>query len=398
MTVEELLRDTLEHKASTVHVADDGWSRIEAGVNRKRTARLFVPAVAFAAVLAVLVVTLAIAGRGDHASVVVGPTGKAAAKVRLVFMQLGPRPTADVVDAATGAKKTVQLPDLLQGVGGAQALSVGDSIVVQNAKTVFALPATLDGPARTLGFADSVFASAAPDKIWMVSSGAGTPSDQSSATVREVDLTGKDVSPTRPVPPGFEPRAAVTDGLAGEQTTMEGGAHRNLLVWDPVTGQTKRSFGTDDPAFLAAGHTVVAWIENVRGHRLHLTDTVSGADRIVASPAGLQLAGGATLSPDASTIVVVSATRAKPHQLAMAAIDVATGKAQELSGWQLGVGKGFGWDGPGWSPDSATLFFATPSQLGGDGKAYLYRRSGTAIMQSRVTLGPFDTSVAVPGE
>jgi hypothetical protein len=209
-----------------------------------------------------------------------------------------------------------------------------------------------------------------------------------------VDAEGRDVALPGLTPPGFEPAAEVAEGLVGQEMTMEGGVHTRLIVWDPVSGRTTRSFGSDVPTFLAAGRSVVAWNESNGAQAVHLTDTSTGADRVIAAPSGFVLAGSATLSSDASTLVMLAVTTAAPPELAMAAVDIASGSARLLSGWRhvARANEGFAWTGPGWSPDGATLFFANPAQLGGEGIVYAYRTSGTSIAVVPMTVGPFDAS------
>src|SRR5439155_18303794 len=94
MSVEERLRQALEHRAGAVSVGD-GWARIGEGVGRRRRRWPRVATgVALSAVAAAVVLGVLAAGRGGGPVQVIAPGGD----VRLWFLRVKDTPTLEIVD------------------------------------------------------------------------------------------------------------------------------------------------------------------------------------------------------------------------------------------------------------------------------------------------------------
>src|SRR5207248_8669630 len=134
---------------------------------------------------------------------------------------------------------------------------------------------------RTLGFANHLYRSTTPGKVWLVSSGV-TPN----GTAREVDTSGTDTAPVRDLLAGFVPEASVERGLLGVMQAQEP-AVPWFAVWDPIRGTRKVADG--DAFFAATGHTLVTSAGSpspARGTPLRVVDLVTGSTRDVQAPRG----------------------------------------------------------------------------------------------------------------
>jgi len=377
MTVEERLRDTLKTRAEAVRVDDDAWARITAGLDqrpRDRTRPLFA-AVAFAAALVLIVVGLAVAGRGNRSVKVTGPT-EVSTHARLVLLHTTTQPTAEIVDVDTGARRTVPIAGLVPGpLGDPNAFVVGDAIIFKQANAVHALPVTLDGPARTLGFANLVYPSATPNKLWLIShvdTATGT-----DTTAREIDTSCTDTTSERVLLLGFTPVAAVDGGLVG---TLSDGS---VAVWDASTSAL-RPLGTNGHVVAAHGPTV-AWADT---DSLHLT-LPSGVLNVKAPSGGY---GIGSFSPGGRTLVAVAAVGSGADLLS---VDTLTRRPLRVKGFNLLPENGYTL--LGWSADGDTFFFMVSSAKGTSNRLYMYRRATNTVTKTTRVFGRYDSAVIVPG-
>lgn len=253
-----------------------------------------------------------------------------------------------VVDPATGASRTVELP----GLGGDATYWLtarGDRLVYWTGDAVYSTDLELEGPAVKLGEASSFLTfipSAEPDRLWLIEHGGG-----SIRSVREVTTQGRTTVPAvRPLD-GRWPAAALTDGLV---FPFEGGDR----VWNPTTEETV--FQLPEGVTLAThGDLLASCVFPADGFMI--TDVASGEQRTIASPAGLGRfeCGPGAFSPDGNQLVVaILPPGFEPGvEWRFALIDVEDGTATEIAGATVAGTRG----GPGyvdiaWAPASDAVY------------------------------------------
>src|SRR4051794_11574924 len=135
MTTEDLLRESLHRRAEAVHVSPAAWTRIAANSERRRSTRRLVAitvtvAVPVAVALVIAVVSIT-SGRDDRQVRVVdsGPVPRA----DLWFLSSTPAPHAEVIDAATHAKRSLAVTGLSPQRRIQHAVRRGNVLVVDQA-------------------------------------------------------------------------------------------------------------------------------------------------------------------------------------------------------------------------------------------------------------------------
>lgn len=190
-----------------------------------------------------------------------------------------------------------------------------DQLVFQGGDATFAVPLDFSREPRALGPSELFLASAAEDRVWLVSlANDGVPS------IREVDLDGRVVTAPVPLPPDWTPRAALDGGILLVRNDR-------FQVWDPTTGRARVS-SEPGVTVVAAGGRRVAWRFYCERPfcPLHFTDALTGQDRAVYEGGGLAGPPNGTFSPDGRTLAVFAQQReGEVGRSAVAFVDVDTG-------------------------------------------------------------------------
>lgn len=234
-----------------------------------------------------------------------------------------------------------------------------------------------------IGPASDVLAAVDPDRIWLVADNA-TPDQRlhfveygTIRTVTEVSLTGGDRSPPYPLTARRTPIAAVSGGLLTirpDRLLSNGpgnppGHTWAYEIWDPATDRVVRRLDIDSYTGVASSR-YVAWTARTCDSDhcpLHITDLGTGADRLVAPPAGKQWSQDWVFSADSAklAVVAVATTAQGENQFGLvprtmpalvAVIDTATGTVITRSTTMQATSALI------WSPDGTLLFFAHDNQ------------------------------------
>jgi len=381
MTTEDRLRESLHRRAEAVRVAPGAWTQIAAGTENRRRRRFALAAAVGAPVVIALVVAVLATSGGDNSRVRVVDSGPVP-RADLWLLRSTPAPNADVIDGGTRAKRSVTVTGLAphlrlqHGVRRGEALVVDQAFGNTDAPNVFVVEP--DGSSRPLGAGSGAVPSTVDDRVWIVS--------RDATTVREVDLAGRETTPTRPLPPGFLVGAAVEDGLVGNErsSTDSNGPITNLSVWNPLADKIVRRW---PGSLLEAAGTTVVWKD--RGGRVHLADERTGTDRLVAVPAGISTVSGVGLSPDGRTVALLGGAA---NDFTLSLVDAPTGRVTHLAGWEGRV-----FSSIGWSADSSWFYFAGARRDGGPFQLYAVRRGAGKVTPLRVTVANFETASVGPG-
>ena len=180
-----------------------------------------------------------------------------------------------LVDVDANTWSTVAIPELVAGDGQAGVLTEtvarrGDHLVFQAPDATFAVSLSAPGPARRLAESILFLSAVADDEVWVVQPPEGAP-----ASVQRYRTDGTALTEPRPLPVDWTPVGAVEGGLVLRRGSR-------FQVWDPATRTTALMSEPDVNVLGARGRTV-AWHAGCELPicSLHLTDAVTGADRLV---------------------------------------------------------------------------------------------------------------------
>ncbi|MGH2674080.1 MAG: hypothetical protein ACRDKA_06030 [Actinomycetota bacterium] len=279
------------------------------------------------------------AGRGSA-----GPaeTSPAEPGTRVFFAWTG---QITVVDIEAATSETIQLRELAP-VG---LVRRGDHLVFGGDGT-YALDAQEPTGDPVLIAEDSWYfvPSANPDRVWV----AVLDRKRSDAhhlvfsEIREVTAEGQITAR------GPAMGDAWMDGAAEAGVVFESPEHDDLVVWDPMAQQVVRSFG--NPPMGASHGNLVVWCD-AWCPELHLTDVLTGAERIVQPPAGYDRFDGwsGEFTPDGRLFAVPVGNPPRYEGPGAAAIvDVATGDVTVIPGSE----EEGGIPGLTWDPTGTRLF------------------------------------------
>jgi hypothetical protein len=379
MTTEDRLRESLHRRAEAIRVAPDAWTQIAAPSEPRRRTRRFVAiavAVPVAAALVIAALTITTGGHDQQVRVVdSGPVPHTDVWV----LNSVPTPHADLIDAATGAKRSIALAGLSPDLRIQHAVRRGNVLVVDQAfgsrpANVFVV--NPDGSSRPLSEGSAAFPSASEDRVWVVS--------RDATTVREVDLAGHEtISPHR-LPPGYLVVGAVDDGLVGNEQAPPNGPIASVSVWDPVNNAIVRRW----PGWFVAGRgRTVVWSDH--GGQVHLTDVRTGVEKVAGPEERLSSVGGIGISPDGRTVALLGEGH---NDFTFALVDVPSARVTHIAGWQ---GQDFG--GVGWSADSSWVYFAGARHDHDPFQLFAVRRGASKVTPLRVTVQSFETATVGPG-
>jgi hypothetical protein len=270
------------------------------------------------------------------------------AEVTAASLVLGAEDGLFRVDVDARRVRPVVLP------GGGEGTDVGlvrrDGVVVAvRGGNAYVAPARPGRPAARLGPASYALVSARPGRVWLV---VQTGDPDRWFRVREVALggpAGSRVGAGGALPLGQRPVAGVPGGLL-VQLVGPGG----LAVWDSRTGRLRQRLATGSAVtVVAASGRRVAWVE---GSTLHLGDLATGADRVVAAPAGSDgFAPAGAFAPDGRLLAAITqvgfATRP-----ALALVAVERASAVRVAGSDGALSDGCS---PclAWAPEGDWVFF-----------------------------------------
>jgi hypothetical protein len=272
--------------------------------------------------------------------------GVAVAKGRTVM-----REQAMVADPRTGATRARRLSGGTLCYG--PVLAIGDRVVFPGRgrrPVARALPLTLEGPARSLGRADTYTPSATPGRLWLgrwrrASSGVQRWSNRPvRVTLSEVDGSGRVSARTHGLLPRFGSLdAATTAGFVGSEG-------RWLTLRQP--GRDRPLMRVRDAWLVAAGSSSFAWCRG-RCRAFHVSN--GAADRLLRPPAGVRPVGlDGTFSPDEQRLAagVTADGRAR-----VAVVDLRSGRWMLVPGGKLG-----GYRAIAWSPSGEWLYFTASNR------------------------------------
>ena len=234
----------------------------------------------------------------------------------LVFTTGTNRLTA--IDVATGRRTVRRIaavaacgPQLYVTAGRLVFAGVRDGVTV-----VFSVPVTLDEPPTRLGPAHAFVPSATPGRVWL----AGVDCDRGAmAGVREVTVAGRTVQESNRSVPGTWLEAAVPSGLVVVLS-------RDLVVWNPVTGETGSPLGLDAVSDTHGGRLAgCAADTNCRG--LVIEDAATA--RQVEADTRREVDLGGRFSPDGA---LVAAPVRSGRRWRIALVDSRTGKLTMVTG------------------------------------------------------------------
>jgi hypothetical protein len=220
---------------------------------------------------------------------------------------------------------------------------------------------------RTLGDADVVMPSVNPGRLWLGSVWLGRRHHRGLRTLREVALDGRTTFTARHTTPGQRLVGVADDGLIFAQRDR-------LVVWDPHTERTSRTFGG---RHLAGTHGALIATCHGRCFALRLDDRRSV--RIARAPGRthfLRVPGA--FSPDGGLLAVPVAPRRFPR---IALVDTARGTSTLVPGARLGRHAALAW-----APGERRLLFA-----GVRGRIFTYVPGSRRPQQLDL---PFDKPIA----
>lgn len=258
----------------------------------------------------------AVAPPSDHTSVVPSSNLDGRIGTSLIFLRSGSRedPTRVFIsiDSDNGRRREVSLTGFPSSSIG-PIIQRADHLAFSNNEPLddssnrltnraYSFPLSLEGRPRLLSPepVSNLFASFAPDRIWLTRDDRGLPSPPDGrGTVWEVDFTGRITTPPQSYVLGRYPVAAVEGGLIREAKT--GAYPGGLEFWEPTSG-TVRPIASNGRLVDVHGSTV-AWLGD--GDGLHLTDARTGTDRVVRQPSeAVVFFGNGAFSPDGRRLAI----------------------------------------------------------------------------------------------
>ncbi len=314
-----------------------------------------------------------------------GCAGSSSVRQHDLKSRAGPRPigTIYLVDRATAtggeAVTTVNVAQAQTRTRRARELSPGDPpfmiavvsrrVVLFGSQQTYATGLDLAEPARSLGPSWFFIPAASLERVWLVHLDSENPATAHRlGGVREVTVDGTVALERSNQLPG-QPVAAVDSGLLVQTKRLE--------VWQPATGRVIREL---EGIFPLATQRAMAATCDQRCSVLHVTDTNTGRDRVIAPGNGFHFVASyhGAFSPDGKLLAVQATTNRGGNRVAI--INIAKRIATLLPGGMLATDYPLmTWSSSGW------LFFnAGHGRLGAYGADI-----GRAILL-RFRLAPFE--------
>lgn len=286
------------------------------------------------------------------------------------------------VDPAGGVLHT-DVRELQPGDPPYHLLARGDALVGYGRNTYLLDPALRDEPEELARGSLFFLPSAHRDRVWIANEDDDPDSPGLIATVREVAIDGDvTVEEVRP-PQGAWPEAAVEAGIV-----LAPGGRR--IVWDPETDRVVFRFPGPRGDLGPTHGNLVAWCA-LRCVELHVTEVMSGADKVIRPPPGFRgfKAWDGAFSPDGRTIALPVWPAGSRKQVHLALIDVAASSATPVAGTATDELFNF----VAWSATGSHVFFT-----GADGESRTIFVYETATETARVVpaeVGEFYGATAI---
>jgi hypothetical protein len=220
--------------------------------------------------MAATVAMLAACSSGIHAARSPTP-GTRHAATRIVLADLLDQRATVVTLGRRATVSSLPLTGRSPGDPPVNLAATGGSLVFYGRDGTYAMPASFDAPSRRLHRGLYFIPSATSGRVWIAIQDTHLPDQRLVSRVIEVNVAGKTVSTSAHRPPTRNITNALRIGLVVQ-------GRSDLLIWDPRTGRTLRTL---PGVFPAATHgNLVAWCAHGCA-AMHLTDALTGADRVV---------------------------------------------------------------------------------------------------------------------
>jgi hypothetical protein len=253
-----------------------------------------------------------------------------------------------VIDADSGASRTLPLPAPYGGSSDLSMVTVGSSLVLSRGNHAWLYRIGLRGPPVDLGLSLRVIPGPTSDEMWIWSDrcleGLGcsySRTEPPNGVVQLFDSSGQPIgSPiVLPVDAHWFPTGQFVDSgiiLEVAYGPGPGGAE----VWNPTLGHVVRML--PDGVIAAQGKVLASQTGNVCSPRcmIQITDLQTGEDRSVRLPVGVSPFGLGSISPDGSTLALAvrsAAHGSQPIDQVVVVVDLASGAARLLPGADLGT-------------------------------------------------------------
>jgi hypothetical protein len=267
-----------------------------------------------------------------------------------------------VIDADSGADRTVPLPAPYGGSSDLAMVNVGTSLVLSRGNHAWLYQSDLLRPPVDLGPSLRVIPGPTADEIWIWSNrcleGLGcsySDTEPENGMVQLFDSSGRPIGPPIAVPVDahwFPTGQVVDSGIILE--TANGPGRGGAQIWNPILNHVvgtvpDRVIAAQGDVIASAGGTVcpqcVIQVMNLR----------TGQNRSVRLPDGTSVLGPASISPDGSTLAlaVTGAAHGSPPVVDVVVVGLNSGATRELPGSDLGTssiasGPSLTWSDTGW--------------------------------------------------
>ena len=309
-----------------------------------------------------------------------------------------------VMNADTGANRTLPLPAPAGGASDRAMIRIGDSLLLNRGDRAWLYRADLRGAPVDLGPSLRIIPGPSNHEVWLwwdpcavaPVQGPGCSSAENSygqGDIQLVDLSGRRIGRRIALPLGAASGGKPGAGWFPTGDVVDGGlvlsnvyGPPNEEVWDPTRSRVIRVF--PDGNVLASAGDVVAWMTNgpcVSRCIVHLTNVSTGIARDIPLPTGAVAIDQAAFSPDNQTLAIpVGIGGAWPghHPTGLVLVDPATRTARLLPGSEQMPSPNFGAFNATWS-NSGWLFYTA---YGSTQVLAWHPGAQTALILSRIKL------------
>jgi hypothetical protein len=255
-----------------------------------------------------------------------------------------------VIDADSGATRTLPMPGPYGGSRDLTMVRVGSSLLLNRGNTAWLYPDGVRGSSVDLGPSDGVLPGPNRNEAWIWSQPCLAPYGCTNYNavqmggVRLVDSSGQTIGSPVQLPGGA---GWYPTGLAGDAgiilRELPAYGHGNTEeIWNPLTNRVVEVL-SQESVIGAAGNLVVSESNRycdgeLTACSMRLTDFTAGTDKTVILPKGVAVVGNAVFSPDHHTLAVAVALRpgrtrsGAPNREAIVLIAVRTGNTTILQG------------------------------------------------------------------
>jgi len=269
-----------------------------------------------------------------------------------------------VINADTGASRSLPLPAPEGGSSDLQMVKIGDSLLLNRGNTAWLYRPSLDGPPVDLGPSLRVIPGPTADEAWIWSDpcaavvGCSSPDNgRQQGEVRLVDTSGNQIGSPIPLPADaawFPTGQVVNAGLVMANVYADPNADE---IWNPISDRVIRVL--PEANVLAAGGNLVAWTTGMAclPHcTVRLTNVQTGIEQTFQLPAGATLTGGGAFSPDGFALALpvgIGGPWPEMHPTSVALVDLRAQEVRLLAGAEQRLEPNYGpvnvtWSSNGW--------------------------------------------------